>query len=146
MRISDWSSDVCSSDLLWLDEAYSVWFSQQSWHVLWRETPYYETHPPLYYSLLKLWRGLGSDEAVLRLLSVLANVATIGLVALTAYVAVPPPQRLMVACTSGLLFAVSPLQLGLARSEEPTSELQSLMRLSYAVFCFKKKNLTYIAK
>src|SRR3546814_11060387 len=26
------------------------------------------------------------------------------------------------------------------RSEEHTSELQSLMRLSYAVFCFKKKN------
>src|SRR3546814_8298773 len=27
----------------------------------------------------------------------------------------------------------------LARSEEHTSELQSLMRISYAVFCFKKK-------
>src|SRR3546814_5911738 len=27
-----------------------------------------------------------------------------------------------------------------ARSEEHTSELQSLMRKSYAVFCFKKKN------
>src|SRR3546814_9649883 len=26
-----------------------------------------------------------------------------------------------------------------ARSEEPTSELQSLMRISYAVYCFKKK-------
>src|SRR3546814_2329463 len=28
------------------------------------------------------------------------------------------------------------------RSEEHTSELQSLMRTSYAVFCLKKKNLT----
>src|SRR3546814_2811485 len=28
------------------------------------------------------------------------------------------------------------------RSEEHTSELQSLMRISYAVFCLKKKNLT----
>src|SRR3546814_9693531 len=28
-----------------------------------------------------------------------------------------------------------------ARSEEHTSELQSLMRISYAVFCLKKKNL-----
>src|SRR3546814_3225671 len=28
----------------------------------------------------------------------------------------------------------------LARSEEHTSELQSLMRISYAVFCLKKKN------
>src|SRR3546814_5567998 len=30
---------------------------------------------------------------------------------------------------------------GLNRSEEHTSELQSLMRISYAVFCLKKKNL-----
>src|SRR3546814_9604281 len=29
-----------------------------------------------------------------------------------------------------------------ARSEEHTSELQSLMRISYAVFCLKKKNVT----
>src|SRR3546814_8477899 len=28
------------------------------------------------------------------------------------------------------------------RSEEPTSELQSLMRISYAVFCLKKKTYT----
>src|SRR3546814_2254860 len=31
---------------------------------------------------------------------------------------------------------------GLARSEEHTSELQSLMRISYAVFCLKKKQNT----
>src|SRR3546814_6768780 len=31
---------------------------------------------------------------------------------------------------------------GLGRSEEHTSELQSLMRISYAVFCLKKKNKT----
>src|SRR3546814_10560458 len=31
---------------------------------------------------------------------------------------------------------------GLERSEEHTSELQSLMRISYAVFCLKKKNIT----
>src|SRR3546814_4090375 len=29
------------------------------------------------------------------------------------------------------------------RSEEHTSELQSLMRISYAVFCLKKKNKNY---
>src|SRR3546814_5846784 len=35
-----------------------------------------------------------------------------------------------------------------ARSEEHTSELQSLMRISYAVFCLKKKTnrTTYITK
>src|SRR3546814_8630753 len=31
---------------------------------------------------------------------------------------------------------------GVTRSEEHTSELQSLMRISYAVFCLKKKNNT----
>src|SRR3546814_1869942 len=32
------------------------------------------------------------------------------------------------------------------RSEEHTSELQSLMRISYAVFCLKKKNIKDITK
>src|SRR3546814_6186408 len=32
---------------------------------------------------------------------------------------------------------------GQPRSEEHTSELQSLMRISYAVFCLKKKNKTH---
>src|SRR3546814_3943115 len=35
-------------------------------------------------------------------------------------------------------------RLPLMRSEEHTSELQSLMRISYAVFCFKKKISTHI--
>src|SRR3546814_4128900 len=34
---------------------------------------------------------------------------------------------------------VSTLETNVARSEEHTSELQSLMRISYAVFCLKKK-------
>src|SRR3546814_7664277 len=34
----------------------------------------------------------------------------------------------------------------LARSEEHTSELQSLMRISYAVFCLKKKTNTQISR
>src|SRR3546814_3496709 len=34
----------------------------------------------------------------------------------------------------------------LARSEEHTSELQSLMRISYDVFCLKKKNTQHITK
>src|SRR3546814_3428638 len=33
-------------------------------------------------------------------------------------------------------------RLPAGRSEEHTSELQSLMRISYAVFCLKKKNTT----
>src|SRR3546814_4715880 len=34
--------------------------------------------------------------------------------------------------------------VSLIRSEEHTSELQSLMRISYAVFCLKKKNNTNV--
>src|SRR3546814_4421531 len=34
------------------------------------------------------------------------------------------------------------LEIDYERSEEHTSELQSLMRISYAVFCLKKKNTT----
>src|SRR3546814_10017828 len=39
------------------------------------------------------------------------------------------------------LFVFDPSQRGdtIKRSEEHTSELQSLMRISYAVFCLKKK-------
>src|SRR3546814_8209465 len=35
---------------------------------------------------------------------------------------------------------IGALLVAWSRSEEHTSELQSLMRISYAVFCFKKKN------
>src|SRR3546814_2449978 len=46
------------------------------------------------------------------------------------------------------VIVVSPkisIRAGLCRSEEHTSELQSLMRISYAVFCLKKKKtkITY---
>src|SRR3546814_4752328 len=34
--------------------------------------------------------------------------------------------------------------VGVERSEEHTSELQSLMRISYAVFCWKNKNILQI--
>src|SRR3546814_9264758 len=34
------------------------------------------------------------------------------------------------------------ITVGSCRSEEHTSELQSLMRISYAVFCLKQKNTT----
>src|SRR3546814_5268994 len=40
---------------------------------------------------------------------------------------------------------VFPFMIFGARSEEHTSELQSLMRISYAVFCLKKKNKNQLA-
>src|SRR3546814_10035247 len=45
----------------------------------------------------------------------------------------------------GYLFSIKAMRVGeVARSEEHTSELQSLMRISYAVFCLNKKK-TYQA-
>src|SRR3546814_8122695 len=43
-------------------------------------------------------------------------------------------------------FILSGYVLSLNRSEEHTSELQSLMRISYAVFCLKKKKQHYYTK
>src|SRR3546814_9646669 len=37
-------------------------------------------------------------------------------------------------------FGAAPRRVIVSRSEEHTSELQSLMRISYAVLCLKKKN------
>src|SRR3546814_7381033 len=52
---------------------------------------------------------------------------------------------LIVTCGSSICPTITPSpavgEIGaLKRSEEHTSELQSLMRISYAVFCLKKKN------
>src|SRR3546814_5999094 len=52
-------------------------------------------------------------------------------------------------CGSGAVFPARPdpagrgrdARLAAQRSEEHTSELQSLMRISYAVFCLKKKKI-----
>src|SRR3546814_9844471 len=40
--------------------------------------------------------------------------------------------------------ALDGIDLEIPRSEEHTSELQSLMRISYAVFCLNKKNNTFV--
>src|SRR3546814_3737997 len=53
-----------------------------------------------------------------------------------------PLTDLSLACTRWRIgsLASAPLSMpGVGRSEEHTSELQSLMRISYAVFCLKKK-------
>src|SRR3546814_6916508 len=42
----------------------------------------------------------------------------------------------------GLAYEDECFEFGVTRSEEHTSELQSLMRISYAVFCLKKKKQT----
>src|SRR3546814_4150219 len=54
----------------------------------------------------------------------------------------PSLQRHPCSMPDGRAYAKATLCItqGTLRSEEHTSELQSLMRISYAVFCLKKKN------
>src|SRR3546814_3112159 len=55
-------------------------------------------------------------------------------------VAVPTLAGAVLRVVNGLLVdRIGPKRSGAIRSEEHTSELQSLMRISYAVFCLKKK-------
>src|SRR3546814_10913180 len=58
------------------------------------------------------------------------------------YLILLDPDDLRHRASARLLPTSAPHLLGeyYARSEEHTSELQSLMRISYAVFCLKKKN------
>src|SRR3546814_10888745 len=108
MRISDWSSDVCSSDLSVVCRAGA---------------------PPLHRRASCRLAQAQGDRVVTRRRYAVATLLTGALFSvLFAVVAfrAPRPRFTWNASAS-------------ARSEEHTSELQSLMRISYAVFCFKKK-------
>src|SRR3546814_4437988 len=99
MRISDWSSDVCSSDLREGEVGHVdlvVALRQQAVQPLRRH--------------IDMAGGAGAAAA-----------------ALGAHAEILRGQHLH----QGIAL--------LKRSEEHTSELQSLMRISYAVFCLKKK-------
>src|SRR3546814_6941010 len=58
--------------------------------------------------------------------------------ALTSLASAPPEERTLTGLS--VLLQSNALKAALLRSEEHTSELQSLMRISYAVFCLKKKS------
>src|SRR3546814_7174524 len=110
MRISDWSSDVCSSDLRAAQPL------QPRQHAEGRQQPGAEL-ALFQMAGLRVARGdqrRGEVEG--------EPVAALELLAEAA---------------SELGMAVEPRQL---RSEEQTSELQSLMSISYAVLCLKKNN------
>src|SRR3546814_10096514 len=132
MRISDWSSDVCSSDLankpkdsfLLVDEAYIHWYDGPN--------------------AAKLVAGR-KDLIVMRTFSKLFGMAGVRLGLTFADPEVQKRISLFGPTAGGL--SITAMACGNAvypeaRSEEHTSELQSLMRISYAVFCLKKKNKT----
>src|SRR3546814_7212712 len=98
MRISDWSSDVCSSDLVGQHRQCRAARVQQLLHL------------ECLHVALAQGLALGIEQAAVRPVQDIRR------------------QRLP--------------QPVLLRSEEHTSEIQSLMRISYAVFSLKKKNET----
>src|SRR3546814_3671031 len=115
MRISDWSTDVCSSDLAASDRAAAA--------------------VRLYGGHRGGWRTVGGGVP-----AVPAGLCPDGGTAgarrarrMTAAIVVALPTDAAVDYGGGVT----------DRSEEHTSELQSLMRISYAVFCLKK-NITIV--
>src|SRR3546814_4312669 len=65
-------------------------------------------------------------------------VAALGAIAYTRFANSPEPLALILR-ELGSPLAAQYLAVSAVRSEEHTSELQSLMRISYAVFCLKNK-------
>src|SRR3546814_4715006 len=113
MRISDWSSDVCSSDLdrakgclPWDYRARLPLIPKPSYSNKFRLLQVRVDHGN---ALTGVFACLDGSSARRRRTLFVNNVSP-----------VPPTDR----------------------SEEHTSELQSLMRISYAVFCLKKKTKT----
>src|SRR3546814_10646176 len=118
MRISDWSSDVCSSDLI--DGEVVAGEGRE--------------RPPEARSVGLVFQ----DYALFPHLSITDNVA-FGLRRLPG---AERRQRVADALDLVGMAASGGVYPHMLRSEEHTSELQSLMRISYAVFCLKKKKQT----
>lgn len=105
---------------LWLDESYSSWFCNLPLHELWTSVPLYETHPPVYYSMLRGWTMLfGRSEAALRGMSVLASVATILLVAVSGRALRGGAVGDRVALLAALLLAVNRGSIQYAQQARP---------------------------
>src|SRR3546814_1854163 len=125
MRISDWSSDVCSSDLArqWLSGfggSAGTLVVTTDFAGLWTDSRY--------------WEQADSDLADTGIRTMRAGAPDVP----------GPAQWLADHLTKGARVNIDGQVLAVQahRSEEHTSELQSLMRISYAVFCLKKKKAT----
>src|SRR3546814_9433114 len=125
MRISDWSSDVCSSDLT---GELRVGASNTIGNYLVGDLlgPFVELHPAV-----SLHVSVENTDTIAA--GLLAHRIDVGCVEGPVN---HPQLEVLPWRADALVICAAPLH----RSEEHTSELQSLMRTSYAVFCLHKKN------
>ncbi|MCP5368550.1 MAG: hypothetical protein H6906_13665 [Hyphomicrobiales bacterium] len=92
----------------------TLWFARQPFADLWGYILTLEPHPPLYYSLQRLWLAFGDGAAALRALSTVFAVATVPLVYLLGRAAGGhggPGRGLAAGFVAALLFALAPLQV-----------------------------------
>lgn len=112
---------------LWQDEAYSFWFSRQSFESLWTVVPTFETHPPVYYSMLRLWRVFGDGEAALRSLSAVLGILSVAAVYTLGRIVSGRADGAWIGFGAGLIFAVAPIHIQYAQ------EARSSMAVTLAV-------------
>src|SRR3546814_4908817 len=126
MRISDWSSDVCSSDLILFVDFPPGRPRIVDYEAKWApESDAYANTPRRF--------DLAADDAALA--------AELSRLALDAWHLFGLAGYARVDFRVDAAGRPTILEVNLnPRSEEHTSELQSLMRTSYAVFCLQKKN------
>src|SRR3546814_1658731 len=129
MRISDWSSDVCSSDLRRSEALDAPALPRAAARL--SLLPQRAHRPSLHLAGDRASHAGRKAGPQIRLGAVQASASRVAGKARRAAQAVlgDPRMRAMLDQRSGRDH----------RSEEHTSELQSLMRISYAVFCLKKK-------
>src|SRR3546814_4348830 len=123
MRISDWSSDVCSSDLGTILKNPEL--AQFLETLAARGADYFYIGPP-------------AQDLVQTVRTASRNPSPMTLGDLASYDAKERPP----VCGMYREYRICGMGPPSSRSEEHTSELQSLMRISYAVFCLKKKKQT----
>src|SRR3546814_4485079 len=130
MRISDWSSDVCSSDLFAGQQPFGESGDEDDWHRKFCQYVLDRIDPAAVIGKLNV-----SQHQARPLRHGFAH----GFIPCHRnrrhLMAQIPHDGFQVHRNNWLIFN----DQHLGRSEEHTSELQSLMRISYAVFCLKKK-------
>jgi hypothetical protein len=110
---------------LWLDEAYSAFAADHSFGFIWRMVPQYETHPPVYYSLVRSWGLLtGHGLFARRLLGLLCGLATLWAMGIAAarlgrQTRMGARERTWLVAATLILIALQPLLVGMSRQVRP---------------------------